>query len=93
MGWGKGTLICAAPDILYAEDTARDGRADVVRRVFTGFATNNFQARVNGLLLGLDGWGHGANGLIGGLIEVVGAGGRGVVGGKASGGRVGYSWV
>ena len=88
MGWGKGALICAAPDILYAEDTDGDGRADVVRKVFTGFATNNFQARVNGLTLGLDGWVHGANGLLGGMIEAVGAAGVGVVGGKGSRGAV-----
>src|SRR5205807_2605351 len=54
--WRKGVLICAAPDILYAEDADGDGRADVVRKLFTGFATHNYQARVNGLQYGLDGW-------------------------------------
>ncbi|HWN93769.1 MAG TPA: neutral/alkaline non-lysosomal ceramidase N-terminal domain-containing protein [Methylomirabilota bacterium] len=67
--WRKGVLICAAPDIIYAEDTNGDGRADVVRKVFTGFETNNYQARVNSLALGLDGWVYGANGLLGGKIE------------------------
>src|SRR5215470_2643301 len=28
--WRKGALICTAPDILYAEDTNHDGRADIV---------------------------------------------------------------
>ena len=70
--WRKGVLICAAPDILYAEDTNGDGRADVVRKVFTGFATNNYQARVNSLSLGLDNWIYGANGLLGGNIRYVG---------------------
>ncbi len=68
MAWRKGALICAAPDILYAEDTNGDGKADVVRKLYTGFETNNYQARVNSLSLGLDNWVHGANGLLGGDI-------------------------
>ncbi len=66
--WGKGVLVCAAPDILYAEDTDQDGKADRVVKVFTGFSTENYQARVNSLGLGLDGWIYGANGLLGGVI-------------------------
>ena len=66
--WRKGVLICAAPNILYAEDTDGDGRADIRRTLFSGFATTNYQARVNSLAYGLDGWVHGANGLIGGRI-------------------------
>src|SRR6202035_3806311 len=63
-----GVLICAAPDILYAEDTRRDGKADVVRKLFSGFGTDNYQARVNSLEYGLDGWVYGWCGLFGGLI-------------------------
>ncbi len=66
--WRKGVLVCTAPDILYAEDTDGDGRADVRRTLFSGFATTNYQARVNSLAYGLDGWVHGSNGLIGGQI-------------------------
>lgn len=66
--WGKGVLVCAAPDILYAEDTDHDGRADRIIRLFSGFSTENYQARVNSLSLGLDGWIYGANGLLGGAI-------------------------
>src|SRR5688572_2782110 len=69
--WGRGVFICAAPDILYAEDTDNDGRADKIEKLFTGFATDNYQARVNSLSLGLDNWIHGANGLLGGGIEPV----------------------
>jgi len=69
MAWRKGALICAAPDILYAEDTNGDGKADLVRKLYTGFETNNYQARVNSLSLGLDNWIHGANGLLGGDIK------------------------
>jgi putative membrane-bound dehydrogenase-like protein len=66
--WGSGVLVCAAPDLLYAEDTDGDGKADRVRTLFSGFSTENYQARLNGLALGLDGWIYGANGLLGGLI-------------------------
>jgi putative membrane-bound dehydrogenase-like protein len=67
--WRKGVLVCAAPDILYAEDTDGDGRADVVKKLYSGFFTDNYNARVNSLTLGLDGWLHGANGLLGGKIR------------------------
>lgn len=66
--WRKGVLICAAPDILYAEDTNGDGKADKVEKLFSNFGTENFQARVNGLIPGLDGWVHGSCGLFGGQI-------------------------
>lgn len=62
--WGKGVLICAAPDILYAEDTDGDGKADKVEKLYSGFPTENYQARVNSLSIGLDNWIYGANGLL-----------------------------
>ena len=54
--WRKGVLISAAPDLLYAEDTDGDGKADVVQKIFTGFSVENPQARLNLLTMGLDGW-------------------------------------
>ncbi|MDB6026061.1 MAG: putative rane-bound dehydrogenase [Verrucomicrobiales bacterium] len=69
MQWRKGVLICAAPDILYAEDTNGDGKADIVKKLYTGFFTNNFQARVNSLRWGLDNWVYAAAGLFGGTIH------------------------
>jgi putative membrane-bound dehydrogenase-like protein len=66
--WRNGVLVCAAPDILYAEDTDGDRRADVVKKLFSGFGTENYQARVNSLEYGLDGWIHGSCGLFGGQI-------------------------
>ncbi len=66
--WRNGLLVCAAPDILYAEDTDNDGKADEVKKLFTGFATHNYQARVNSLEYGLDGWVYGSCGLFGGEI-------------------------
>ena len=59
--WRDGVLVCAAPDILYAKDTDGDGKA--------GFGTENFQARVNSLEYGLDGWIYGSCGLYGGTIK------------------------
>ncbi len=67
--WRKGVLICAAPDILYAEDTDGDGKADKVEALYTGFGTHNYQARVNSLQYGLDGWVYGSCGLFGGNIK------------------------
>ena len=69
MPWRKGALICAAPGIFYAEDTDGDGRADLIRTNILGFATHNFQARVNGFTWGLDGWLHGSSGLFGGKVK------------------------
>ncbi|MFO0796469.1 MAG: neutral/alkaline non-lysosomal ceramidase N-terminal domain-containing protein [Gemmataceae bacterium] len=66
--WRDGVLVCAAPDILYAADTTGDGKADVVTKLYTGFGTQNYQARVNSLQYGLDGWVHGSCGLFGGNI-------------------------
>ena len=67
--WGDGAYVCAAPDILYVEDTTGDGKADVVEKRFSGFHTDNYNARINSLALGLDNWIHGANGLLGGNIR------------------------
>jgi putative membrane-bound dehydrogenase-like protein len=71
MAWRKGVLICAAPNILYAEDTDGDGKADVRRILFEDFGAENFQGRLNGLTYNLDNWVYGANGLLGGVIKGV----------------------
>lgn len=66
--WRDGVLVCAAPDILFARDTNGDGQADDIKKVYSGFGTGNFQARVNSLQYGLDGWVYGSCGLFGGKI-------------------------
>ena len=82
MAWRKGVLICAAPEIIYAEDTNGDGTADLTRTLFRGFATENYQARVNGLSYGIDNWVYGANGLIGGTIHGTASGREFNIGGR-----------
>ncbi|MHA3775332.1 neutral/alkaline non-lysosomal ceramidase N-terminal domain-containing protein [Verrucomicrobiota bacterium sgz303538] len=82
MAWRNGVLVCAAPDIWFIspdEEAAAvkssvpsNAKRVATRRVklLSGFATGNFQARVNGLRLGLDGWIYGSGGLFGGKITV-----------------------
>ena len=66
--WDKGVLVTAAPNIIYAEDTDGDDKADLQEVWYEGFAKSNQQHRVNGLAWGLDNWLHVANGDGGGLI-------------------------
>ncbi len=61
--WRKRRLGSAPlPDILYAEDTDGDGKADKVTKLYSGFGTHNYQGRVNSLQYGLDGWAYGSCG-------------------------------
>lgn len=73
LSWKKGVLVSAAPDVFYAEDTDGDGKADLQKVLFTGFAEGNQQHRVNGFSRGLDHWLYLANGDSGGTIRAVGA--------------------
>src|SRR5438445_534590 len=52
--WDGGVFVTAAPDIWYFKDTDGDGKADVRRKVYTGFVVYNVQALVNGLQWGVD---------------------------------------
>jgi putative membrane-bound dehydrogenase-like protein len=69
--WKGGVFIAATPDIWYCKDTDGDGRADVKRKVFTGFRKLNVQAVMNNLVWGLDNRIHGAGGSNGGAIATV----------------------
>lgn len=64
-----GVFISVVPDILYAKDTDGDGKADVKKVMFTGFAFQNVQGLVNGLLWGPDGWIYGVSSSNGGAIK------------------------
>ncbi len=74
MPWRKGVLIASAPNLIYAEDTDGDGRADVQKVLFTGFTPGNQQHRFNGFELGLDGWIYAANGDSGGTVKSLATG-------------------
>jgi len=52
--WRKGVFVAAPPDICYLEDQDGDDRADLKRRVFTGFGTANQQGMLNNLVVGAD---------------------------------------
>ncbi len=69
MPWRKGALIAAAPDLIYAEDTDGDGKADLKKVLFTGFVEGNQQHRFNGFEWGQDGWIYAANGDSGGQVR------------------------
>ncbi|MFN7138112.1 MAG: PVC-type heme-binding CxxCH protein, partial [Limisphaerales bacterium] len=52
--WKGGVFVTATPDIWYFKDTTGDGKADVQKKVFTGFRKYNVQAVMNNPLWGLD---------------------------------------
>ncbi|MFK8111165.1 MAG: neutral/alkaline non-lysosomal ceramidase N-terminal domain-containing protein [Rubripirellula sp.] len=54
MPWRDGVLVSAAPDILFARDTNGDGKADDVKKIYSGFRLANPQHRVSGFSYGLD---------------------------------------
>jgi putative membrane-bound dehydrogenase-like protein len=70
--WDGGVYVTAAPDIWYLKDTTGDGRADVRKRVYTGFVVNNVQALVNGLQWGVDNRITGVTAGNGGTIHAAG---------------------
>lgn len=67
--WQGGVFVAASPDIWYLRDTDGDFRADVRKRVFTGFGTQNQQAMVNNLQFGLDHKIYGSTAGNGGLVR------------------------
>lgn len=74
MAWGDGVLVAAAPEVLFVKEgdpPARPGDTGRVWRRLTGFATHNYQARVNGFRWGMDGWVYGSGGLFGGKLTSV----------------------
>jgi putative membrane-bound dehydrogenase-like protein len=64
-----GVFLGVAPDLLYAKDTDGDGKADVVRKVFTGFGRSNVQGLLNSFHWGLDNRVHGATSSNGGQVR------------------------
>ncbi len=52
--WKGGVFVTATPDIWYLKDIDGDHKADVRRKVFTGFRKFNVQAVMNNPIWGLD---------------------------------------
>jgi glucose/arabinose dehydrogenase len=67
--WKGGVFVAATPDIWYLKDTDGDGKADIRRKIFTGFRKFNVQSVMNSLVWGLDNHIHGAGSSNGGQIR------------------------
>src|SRR5687767_10761514 len=67
--WKGGVFVAATPDLWYLKDTDGDDKADLRRKVFTGFRKFNVQAVMNTLVWGLDNHIHGAGSKNGGKIR------------------------
>ncbi len=52
--WKGGVFVTATPDIWYLKDTDGDHKADIRKKVFTGFRKYNVQSVMNNLVWGLD---------------------------------------
>ncbi len=65
----RGVFVATPPDIWYMQDTDGDFRADVRKKVFTGFGVQNQQAMLNNLKMGLDHLIYGSTAGNGGLIR------------------------
>ncbi len=75
-----GVFVGSTPDIVYAKDEDGDGKADLVRTVFSGFASDyapyetnrlNVQALLNSFRWGIDNRIHGATSGSGGKVSSV----------------------
>ncbi|MEW6305163.1 MAG: PVC-type heme-binding CxxCH protein [Verrucomicrobiota bacterium] len=69
--WKGGVFVAATPDIWYFKDTNGDGRADIRRKLYTGFRKLNVQAVMNNFQWGLDHRIYGAGSSNGGEIRAV----------------------
>jgi len=66
-----GVFVGAAPDIFYLKDTDGDGKADVRRKVFTGFGHSNVQGLLNSFRWAMNNVIHGATSSSGGAVRKV----------------------
>ena len=67
--WKGGVFVAAAPDIWYMRDTDGDGRADIRRKVYTGFGRQGEQYMLNNLIWGIDHRIYGATAGNGGAVR------------------------
>ncbi len=66
--WQGGVFVTMAGQVAYMKDTTGDGRADLRKTWYTGFAQQNSQLRANHPRFGLDNHLYIANGLRGGAV-------------------------
>ena len=57
--WKNGVFVTAPPDIWYLKDTDGDGKADVRKKVLSGFGHQNEQQMMNNIIMGVDHWIYG----------------------------------
>lgn len=70
--YNGGVLVGAAPDIWFLKDTNGDGKADIRKKVLTGFGRDAAgEAMLNSFRWGLDNRIHISTGLVGGEVSVV----------------------
>jgi putative membrane-bound dehydrogenase-like protein len=67
--WKGGVFVASPPDIWYFKDTDGDHKADVRRKLFTGFGVDNEQGMLNNLAFGLDHKVYGSTATNGGLVR------------------------
>jgi len=67
--WKGGVFVTSPPDLWYMKDTDDDHKADVRRKVFTGFGVNNAEQLANNLKWGVDNKIYGAASHSGGSIR------------------------
>src|SRR5262249_52720843 len=67
--WKGGVFVASPPDLWYLKDTDGDQKADVRRKLFTGFGTENEQGMLNNLVFGLDHKVYGSTSVNGGSVR------------------------
>lgn len=67
--WKDGVIISQAPDILWVRDTDRDGKADKIETLYTGWGTFDTHAVISNFRWGQDGWIYGAVGYTRGKVK------------------------
>ncbi|HND50966.1 MAG TPA: HEAT repeat domain-containing protein [Pirellulaceae bacterium] len=92
--WDGGILVGVAPDILYCKDTDGDGKADVRRRLFTGFGQDKAgEGMINSFRWRIDNRFHIPTGLDGGeivpVVEGAAAGATNAAGATSAAGSAG----
>ncbi len=70
--WKGGVYVIAAPNLWYLKDTDGDGKADVRKKVLTGFGFITEEGSANNLIGGLDHWIYGAGSNSGGEVRPAG---------------------